>query len=101
MSQTTESQNSLESLSGNGVSDLPAKLLNSVMYNYDGLIQNIIYGFSFIVIGILLTLILFNFNIKIKKELVFRAVLIVALLSVATLLNKEVIISFIPHQILI
>ena len=65
------------------------------------LLQDIIYGVSLVVIGILLTLIFFNFNINFKKELVFRAVLIVVLLSVATLLNKEIIISFIPHQILI
>jgi len=101
LSQTTGVQNSIVPAAGSGKSSLPSKVLNSVMYNYDGILQNIIYGVSLVVMGILLTLIFFNFNISFKKQFVFRAVLIIALLSVATLLNKETIIALIPHQILI
>lgn len=101
LSQTTGSQKYQDSAKGNITNDLPSKLLNFVLYNYNGLLQNIIYGVSLVIIGILIVLIFFSFNIDFKKELIFRAVLIVVLLSVATLLNKEIIVSFIPHQILI
>jgi hypothetical protein len=101
LSQTTEAQNSIESPTSNSTNNTSSKLLNYVLYNYEVILQDIIYGISLVVIGILLTLIFFNFNISFKKQLIFRTVLIVVLLSVATLLNKELIISFIPHQILI
>jgi uncharacterized protein YkwD len=101
LSQTTESPNVLESPRSTGVSNLPSKVLNSVLYNYDGLLQEIAYGLSSIVMGILVTLIFFNFRINFKRELVFRAALIMVLLTAATLLNRGMIISFIPHQIAI
>jgi hypothetical protein len=70
--------------------------------NYDKLLQDIIYGVSVVVIGILIMLIFFNFNgINFKRELVFRGVLIVILLSLAAAINKELIISIIPHQVII
>jgi hypothetical protein len=101
LSQSTESQNAFQSPSENTTNNLPSKVFNSILYNYNGLLQDIIYGVSLIIIGILLALIFLNFHINFKKQLVFRAVLIIALLSVATLVNKEMIIAFIPHQILI
>ena len=121
LSQATESQNSIESPKGNTANNLLSKSLNFILYNYEALLQNIIYGISLIVIGILLSLIFFNFDISpvesreagilpeaklfngvnFKRQFVFRSVLIIILLSTATLLNKEIIISFIPHQILI
>ena len=75
--------------------------MNSILYNYDGLLQDIIYGVSLVITGILLILIFLNFRINLGKKFVFRAVLIMVLLSAATLFNKEIIISFIPHQIII
>lgn len=101
LSQITEPQNYIEFPTSTGVNNLSSKLLNFVLYNYDGLLQNIIYGTSLIVMGILLALIFFSFNINFRKELVFRAVLVVVLLSAATLLNKEMIISLIPHKVII
>ncbi len=101
LSQTTESQNLLQPSNGTSTNSLYSKFLNSVLYDYDKLLRNTIYGISLIIIGILLTLIFFSFNINFKKELVFRAVLIIVLLSVATLTNKEIIIALIPHQIII
>jgi hypothetical protein len=77
------------------------KIINAVLYNYDIMLQDVIYGFSLVVIGILLMLIFFNFKIDFKKELVVRSVLIVILLSLATALNRGAIISLIPHQIII
>ena len=101
LSQSTESQSLLESPKGNTASNFFSKLINFVFYNYKRLLQDIIYGVSSVIIGVLLALIFFNFKIRFKKELVFRAVLIVVLLSAATMLSRETIISFIPHQIVI
>jgi uncharacterized protein YkwD len=86
---------------GTALNDIPSKVMNSIIYNHDIWLQNIIYSISSIVIGILLTLIFFNFHITFKKRLVLRAVLILTILTTATLINKEIIISLIPHQILI
>jgi len=101
LSQETESQNSLEAPNGNSASNLPSKLLNSVMYNYNELLQNVAFGISLIVIAILLTMIFLNTNLKFSKQLVFRSVLIMILLTATTLLNRDLMISLIPHQILI
>lgn len=87
--------------SGTDANNTQSKLINYVLYSYDDIIQGIIYGISLIVMCVLLSLIFFNFNIHFKRELVFRAFLIVVLLSVATLVNKEIIVSIIPHQIFI
>jgi len=91
LSQSTESKDV----------SVAAKQVNSIKRDYSQLIQNIIYGLAMVAIGVLIVLIFFSVNINFRKELVFRAVLIVTLLSVATLLNKEIIIALIPHQILI
>lgn len=101
LSQTTESQGMLGSPSGNANDSLISKSLNFAIYNYEDLLQNVIYGVSLIVIGILLALIFFSFNLKFKRQLVFRTVLVVIILSAAMLLNKEIIISLIPHQVII
>lgn len=101
LSQSTESPSIVSPLSVKSSNNLASKIFNSVAYNYSAFLQNAIYGVSLIVIGILLTLIFFNFNISLKRQLVFRSILIIALLSVATLLNKEIITSLIPHQIVI
>ncbi len=101
LSQSVSSQESIVAPTNTITNNLHSKIMNSVLYNYNTWLQDIIYGISSIVIGILLVLIFSNFNIHFKKQLVVRAVLIMVLLSAATLLNKEVIISLIPHQIVI
>ncbi len=101
LSQETESKSFFGVPVGNTADDLISRSLNFIIYDYDKLLQNVIYGVALIVIGILITLILFGFNISLKRELVFRAVLIIILLFAATLINKELIISLIPHQIII
>jgi hypothetical protein len=82
LSQATESQNNYD-------------------YNYNKLFDNIIYEFSAIIMAILLGLIFFDLGKNFNKELVFRSVLIVILLSLAITLNKDFIILFIPHKIII
>ena len=101
LSQSTESNISIKPQTTYAVNNLPAKVANSFLYNYNEWLQDAIFGLSMVVIGILITLVLFNFKITFRKQLVFRAALLIILLSVATLASKETIISFIPHQILI
>lgn len=101
LAQSTESQNYIKSSNGTGSNSLPSKLINSILYNYDSLLQNIIYGVSLIVTGILLALIFFNFKINFNKQLILRSILIIALLASSALINKELIVSFIPHQVVI
>jgi len=94
LSQTTEPEAAIEAVKTGGT--------NYTAHNYDGLLQDIIYGVSLAAIGILLAVIFFSFNgVNFKKELVFRGVIVVVLLSLAAFLNKEFIISIIPHQIII
>ena len=52
LSQSTKSQNFIESPNINGINGLSSKAVNFVLYNYDELLQNIIYGFSMVFIGI-------------------------------------------------
>jgi hypothetical protein len=101
LSQETEFKSFLGVPAGNAQDNLVSRSLNFVIYDYDRLLQNVIYGVVLIIMGILIALILFNFKIPLKRELVFRALLIVILLSLATALNKELIISIIPHQVII
>jgi len=100
LSQSTESQISIEN-TNTGAPNIYSKVMNSVVYNYEGLLQDVIYGVSLVVIGILIALIFFNLNFDFRKELVFRSVVVIVLLSLATVLDKSFIASIIPHQIII
>jgi len=85
----------------NSVENSDVEKVLSQTTNYDRLLQDIVYGISLIVIGILLILIFSNIDFDFKRELVFRSVLILVLLFTAALANKDIILSFIPHQITI
>jgi uncharacterized protein YkwD len=100
LSQSTVVQNAIQPATS-GSSNFYAETANSILYNYNGILQDIIYGVSSIVIAVLLAMILISFNFNFRRQLVFRSVVIVVLLSVATLLNREMIISIIPHQVII
>ena len=98
--QTTSApQTSIVSETKNVRGDASSKVANTALNNYGNMLQEITYGFSFVLIGILLTMIFFNANFE--KKLVFRSILIIVLLFTASLINRSVIISLIPHQILI
>lgn len=99
LSETTDNKEKLNI--SEKVKNTYLKIMNGLKYGYDSILQSIIFGLSLIVMGILLTLILFNFKITFTKQLVYRAVIIIVLLSTATIINKDVISSLIPHQILI
>ena len=80
-----------------GRNTLSLRLMNLIVYNYDSLLQNILYGISLLITGILIMLILFYP----RRELILRAVIIIAILATATFLDKGVILSLIPHEIII
>ena len=100
LSQSTEVQPALQ-LPKTSSSGIYPEIINSVFYGYNEILQNVIYGVSLVVIGILLAMIFFSLNFNFSKQLIFRSVLIVILLSAATILNKGLILSVIPHQIII
>jgi hypothetical protein len=101
LSQSTESKTVFEELKNGVKNDFYSRFLNFVLYNFNELLQNIIYGVSLVAIGILLAIIFFSSDILFKKEFVFRSIVIIILLSAAALLNKEMIILIIPHQVII
>ncbi len=101
LSQSTEIKTYIESSGGTGLNNRASKIMGSIIYSHDEWIQNLIYGTSLVIIGILLALIFFNINVKFRRELIFRAVVIIGLLSAATLLNQETVTSLIPHQMFI
>ena len=92
---------SLEPLTNNSARGLQAKILNFIAYNYNIALQNVIYGFLMIVTGALLFILIFNFNALVQKKFIFRAFIVIILLSFTALFNRELIISLIPHQIII
>lgn len=99
LSKTT--QITLESQKYSNANTFFYKVANSITYNYEDILQNLTYGLSLIVIGILMTVIFFYPDIKFTKAFIFRSCLLIALLSLATFINKEAVINLIPHQIFI
>lgn len=101
LSQSTESKTVVKEYKNSGKNDFYSRFLNFVLYNFNGVLQGIIYGVSLVTIGILFAVIFFSSSTLFKKELVFRSIVIIILLSVAALLNKEMIFLIIPHQVII
>lgn len=98
LSQTTET---IEVNNENAKNNFVSKALNTVLYNYESILQKTIYGVSFIVIGALMVIIFFNSNVQFKRELIFRSLLIIALLCISTLLNTSILHSFVSYNITI
>mgnify|MGYP001563259791 CR=1 FL=1 len=101
LSQSIESPVMIEEQLGNGANNFYSRFLNFTLYNYGPALQDIIFGFLLLVMGALLFAILFDSAVINKKQFVFRALLIVVMLSFGALLNKEAIILSIPHQVII
>lgn len=101
LSQETESQNVFEPQEKPGVNNLFSRVVNSVLYNYEAILQKIIYGVSAVVIGALLCLIFFSTDFKFEKKLVFRALTIMILLSLSLLADRGLVMLITPHQITI
>jgi hypothetical protein len=77
------------------------KLLNFIAYTYNDFLQDIIYGLLVIVMGVMLFVIFFNFKVPVKREVMFRSIIIMILLLAGLFFNKDFILSIIPHQIII
>lgn len=99
LSETTEF--SIESLKKNAETGIFPKIMNYALYSHASIIQNITYGVSLIVMAIIITLIFSSFDLTLKKQLVFRAVIVMLILSLITITDKDVIISLLPHQTII
>jgi len=76
------------------------KYLNAIAYNYEEILQNIIYSLTAMMGIALLMNIFINFNIQ-RKDLIFRALLIIIILLSTSVINKDLIVQIIPHEIVI
>ncbi len=70
------------------------------LYNYENILQEIIYGFIAVVGAVFLLNMFVDFKAQ-KKELIFRALALLAILLLAALTNKDIIVFMIPHKIMI
>jgi uncharacterized protein YkwD len=99
LSQSIEAQ--IQQSSGTEITNIYVKILNSIAYNYNRILQDVIFGFSLVFIGIMLTLILFSFNLHLEKKLVLRSFVIILLLITSLAIDSRVISALIPHQLII
>lgn len=99
LSQSTEAkiQQGTEIMTTN----IYSRFLNSLAYNYAEILQDVIFGATLVFIGILLSLIFFNFNLHLERRLVFRSIIIMVLLSVSLFVDFRVLSSLVPHQLII
>ncbi len=80
--------------------NLYVSFVNFIVYDYQDLIMYVSYGLLLIVSLSLLLNILINFNIQ-RGQLIFKSILLIAILSGVVFLNKDLIIQMIPHQLVI
>lgn len=99
LSQTTEAQ--FQQADNATTTSTYAKILNSLAYNYAKILQDVIFGFTMVFIGIMLTLIMFSFSLKLDRKLVFRSLIITAILFASLLIDNRIITALIPQQIII
>jgi uncharacterized protein YkwD len=101
LSQSTQSQNIIGPADNIVEPNTYSKFLNFAIYSHDALLQDIIFGISLIIIAVLLSLLFFNNSIKVESGLILRSILIFLILGSAFFINKEIMASLIPHQIII
>lgn len=82
-------------------SNLHSKFMNYMLYNYNKVVQNAIFGAMLIIIGMLITLIFIaGSNLRLERKLVLRSALIIAILGFSSVFNEFVIIlTNTAHQI--
>jgi len=98
LAQTTEV---LQEDKNTGLDNPYFRFLNFVLYGQYELLQNVVYGVSLVVAGVLLAVIFFNFDIVFKRGFVFRSLVLIVLLSLAVLINEQIVVLIIPHQVVI
>jgi len=100
-SQVLSSSISIEANKNNTVNDFYSRFLNFALYNYNTLLQYIVYGLLLAISGIFIYSLSFSFNNQINNGLVLRSLVLLTILSSSLLMNKDLIISILPHQITI
>ncbi len=95
-SQDTISQSVVSNENAN---DTPyIRFLNFIVYDYEQLIKYILYGFLIVISISLLLNILINFSIQ-NSQLIFKSLLLIAMLFLAVFLNKDALIHILPFNI--
>ncbi len=77
------------------------RFLNFAIYSYETLLQYVIYGLISIIVVLLTYILSFNFNKQINSGLVLRSLILILVLTSSLLINKDLIISFLPNQMII
>jgi len=95
----TEEKDLLQGEKG-GKGGLYYAFLNFIIYDYDIILKNVIYGLLAITTSTLFISMLYGFNAQ-YKNILFRSIIFIVLLSLTALLDKGLIIKIIPHQIII
>jgi uncharacterized protein YkwD len=98
--QATDKALVLSASDNRASSDFYSKIMNYVLYSYEDILKNAIYGIYFIIVGLFLITILFNTD-NLNKKFILRFVIIMALVSFTKILNIETIVLFIQPQIII
>ena len=75
--------------------------MNYMLYSYEELLKDVIYGFSLIFAGILSAAVILISKDNLHRDLVLKSAVIILIIFVSLMLDKNVIISVIPHKITI
>jgi hypothetical protein len=92
---------SIEADKNNTVNDFYSRFLNFAIYSYDTLLEYVIYGLALIIMAMFVYIISFNFNAQVNNGLALRSLVLILILISSALINKDLIVSIIPHQIVI
>lgn len=92
---------SIEAYKNNAFNNFYLRFLNFLIYSNNSVLQYLIYGTLIIILGILMYILYFNYNNQNTQDMIFRSIILMAILSFSALINRDLIISIIPHQIII
>jgi len=95
------SSTSIEAGNSNAINNFYSRFLNFALYSYDTLLEYIIYGLVLIIMAMFVYIASLNFNSQVNSGLVLRSLILVSILISSALINKDLIVSIIPHQITI
>ena len=73
--------------------------ISYLISNSSPLMEDVVFGMSFLVIVMIILMIYFSLDAGIGTKLVFRSVLILVLLGISSIINKELLLLIIPHQL--
>ncbi|MDD2731792.1 MAG: CAP domain-containing protein [Candidatus Pacebacteria bacterium] len=75
-------------------------IFSFIFFNYESLIQKISYTSLILAVLLLIINIFVKFNIQ-HRDLIFKTIIFIILLSFSIIIDKDLIINFIPHNIVI